>query len=461
MGLNDILNTARDALAAQTFGLTVTGQNVSNVNTPGYVRRQAVLETREVGTRNFGTVGVVGVRRVADEFTNQRHLALTGLSSEASERDQLLGSVEALFNDFAGTGLGDSLNALFSSFSALSATPTDATARATVLDRASRFAERVRQTSTEMLDLRTQLFSRAQGLTEEVNRKTDAIADLSGKINQAQAAGQEAADLKDRRDALLLDLSELVDVRTFYDGNGQLVVQGAGTTLVEADHARHLSIDLSTGGNIRVMAQGASAPGTEVTPFLSGGRLGGVVEVRDRDITQALANLDTFAFDVASAINTQHAAGFGLDGSTGQNLFALSPTATGAAGTLALDAGIIDNPNKIAAAAAAATLPGDAANALLLGRIADQAVSGTLTPGQAYANLVGQIGTVKAQAAENASTRSAMTAQIQTVRDSISGVSLDEEMVNLTKFQRAFEAASRVLTTADQLLEDLINTLGR
>jgi flagellar hook-associated protein 1 len=457
VGLNDILNTARDALAAQTFGLQVTGQNVANVNTPGYVRRQAVLETRTMGDRSFGSVGVEGVRRVADEFTNQRHLSLTGLSSSAGERDQLLSSVESLFNDFEGTGLSDSLSNLFSSFSALSAQPTDPTVRATVVENAGAFAQRVRETNAGLQGMRTEMFQRAQGLTDEINLKSDAIADLSGKINAAQAVGQDAADLRDARDALLTELAEKIDVRTFYDGNGQLVVHSAGTTLVEGDQARHLSLDLNPGGNIRVISEN----GGDVSKFVTGGQLAGVIEVRDHDVTQALSDLDNFAFDVAGAINTQHAAGFGLDGSTGQNLFALTGTAAGSAASLGIDAAISADPRLIAASSSAATVPGDAGNALLMARLAEQPVQGTLTPGQAYSRLVGQVGARKAEAEQTLSTREAMTAQIAQMRESVSGVSLDEEMVNLTKFQRAFEAASRVLTTADELLEDLINTLGR
>jgi flagellar hook-associated protein 1 FlgK len=457
MGLNDILNTARDALAAQTFGLQVTGQNVANVNTPGYVRRQAQLETRTFGDRSFGSVGIAGVRRVADEFTNQRQLQLTGLSSSAGERDQLLGSVESLFNDFDGTGLSDSLNNLFSSFAAMSAQPTDPTVRATVVENASAFAQRLRETNAGMQSLRTEMFERAQGLTDDINLKTDAIADLSGKINAAQAVGADASDLLDRRDALLGELAQKIDVRTFYDGNGQLVVHSAGTTLVEGDQARHISLDLNPGGSVRVLSEN----GGEITKFLSGGELAGVIEVRDHDITQAQSDLDQFAFDITTAINGQHAQGFGLDGSTGQNLFNVTATASGAAASLTVDAGIAADPNRLAASSSAAAVPGDAGNALLLARIAEQPVSGVLTPGQAYSRLVGQVAARKAEAEQTVSTREAMTAQIEQVKESISGVSLDEEMVNLTKFQRAFEAASRVLTTADELLEDLINTLGR
>lgn len=463
MGLNDILNTARDALAAQTFGLTVTGQNVANVNTPGYVRREALLETHDMGPNNFGSVNVAGIRRVADEFIDQRHLALTGETGAASERDRLLGQVEAMFNEAAGTGLGDSLSELFSSFSALSSLPTDDTTRASVLQRAQTFAERVRSTSDQLQDFRGELFAQARDMTESINSTVDAIAELSGRINVAQAGGNEPADLKDRRDALLLELSEMVEVRTFTDGNGQLVVQGPGVTLIQGDSARSFDLGVDGSGNLQLLAQTPTGASSNVTSFLSGGKLAGIFSVRDSDVTQTLNDLDEFAFGVASEINLAHAAGFGLDGTSGRNLFDVGGAVSGAASTLSVDSAVAGQPELVAASSSAAGVPGDAGAALLLARVAEAPIAslGGLDPGQANARLVGRVAQLKASAEQDLSTREAMTAQVEELRQSVSGVSLDEEMVSLTKYQRAFEAASRVFTTADQLLQELINTLGR
>ncbi len=462
MGLTDILNPARDAMAAQTFGLTVTGQNVSNVNTPGYVRRQALLETRDMGDRNFGSVHVAGLRRVGDEFVEQRHLALVGLSAEASQRDQLLSQTEALFNDFAGTGLAGSLNALFSSFSAVASLPTDLTTRSALLQRAQSFADQVRTASEQLQGFRTELFSQARELTGQINSKIDAIAQLSGRINQAQAVGEEPADLKDKRDAALLELSEMVEIRTYTDGNGQLVVQGPGATLVQGDTARHLGVDLDDDGNLKILAKTTSGGG-DVTAFLSAGQLSGIVQVRDRDVTEMLSNLDEFAFNVAGQLNAVHSAGFGLDGASGRALFTLGAGSAGAAASLRLNADLEGQPERVGAASSAAALPGDGSQAAQLARVAETPIAalGNLRPAEAYARLVGRVGQLKADAAGTLDTREAMTAQVEVVRQSISGVSLDEEMVALTKYQRAFEAASRVFATADRLLEDLINTLGR
>jgi flagellar hook-associated protein 1 len=464
VGLTDILNTARDAMTAQTFGLTVTGQNVSNVNTPGYVRRQAVLETRAEGPGNFGGVNVKGIRRVADQFIDQKFLSLTGLSSEASTRDQLLGQAEAVFNDFAGTGLSSSLNSLFSSFSAMSSLPNDSTTREAVLDRAEGFADQVRTASNQIANFRTDLFSQARDLVGDINQRLDAIAALSGSINDANAAGQDAADLEDKRDGLLAELTKKIEVRTYKDGNGQLVVQGPGVTLIQADTARHLDLDVADDGSVHVFAKASNgAGGGDVTEFLTGGELAGVLHVRDSDVVEMQTDLDEFAFNLANQINSVHSSGFGLDGQTGRQIFSVNATVKGAAGSLRLSNDVAGEPNNLAAASSAASLPGDGTQAMLLAGVADGPVTGLngLDPGEAYSRIVGRVGQRKSEAASTLSTREAMTAQIETMKQSVSGVSLDEEMVAMSQYQRAFQAASRVFTTADQLLEDLINTLGR
>jgi flagellar hook-associated protein 1 len=464
VGLSDILNTARDAMTAQSFALSVTGQNVANVNTPGYVRRTAEIVTRDMGGGNFGSTTVAGLRRTADEFVDQRHLALTGLSSEAAERDQLLSQTEALFNDFQGTGLGGSLNALFSSFSSLAASPTDLNTRATVLDNAEAFTGQVHATSQGLQNLRTDLFSEARDLVGQINSKVDTVAQLSGRINAAKAAGEEPADLEDIRDAALGDLAQMVEIRTFTDGNGQLVVQGPGTTLVQGSNARHLGMDIGADGAVRILSQNKSGTGgSDVTSFLSAGKLSGVLQVRDGDLVDMLSNLDDLAFNVANQINSVHSAGFGLDGASGRNLLSVGASAAGAALSLKVDADMAGHPDRVGASSSGATLPGDGGQAVLLARLGETPIAalGDLDPAQAYAQLVGRVGQRKQDAASTLSTREAMSAQVEVVRQSISGVSLDEEMVSLTKYQRAFEAASRVFTTADQLLQDLMNTFGR
>ena len=456
--LHDLLNTARDALAAQSFGLNVAGQNVANVNTDGYVRRSADLETRVHDGASYGSINVAGLHRIADIYAERRLYTATGLSFAAEERNTNLSVVEALFNDFSGSGIGANIDSLFASFSELSANPNEPTTRSTVLQRAEEFAQRARETARELEVFRQDMYDKARSLARQVNEQSAEVASLNQRIQVAEATGSDAADLKDRRDSLLSGLSEIIDIRTFTTESGQPVVQGAGTTLIEGNSYRDLSVDLDTNGNIRILASRSNGAATNITSLLGGGSLGGLVETRDVDVPAVNTQLDQLVFDIATAINTQHAAGFGLDGVTGRDLFQISATAAGAARSLALNPIMAGQPDFIAAAASAAGLPAGADNALLLGQLSSGTIAGggARTASQAYSDLIGDVGSRKAEAARSADTRMAIRDQVSAFRESVSGVSLDEEMISLTKFQRAYEAASKVLSTADQLLAELL-----
>jgi flagellar hook-associated protein 1 FlgK len=462
MGLTDLLTTARDALAAQQYGLGVAGSNVSNVNTPGYARREALLQTQELGPTN-GTVRALGLRQVVDQFTERRLFATTALSSGASQRSTDLGTIESLFNDGQGTGIADSLQALFDSFSALATNPTDSTVRSTVLSSAQSFADKVSSTGDALAAFQTEELDKAKGVVSEINQKATNIAQLSSRITIAQSQGQDAADLIDQRTQLVSSLSDLVDVHTFTDGQGQLVVQSAGTTLVEGGTARQFGIGVASDGSMQLLATRPGGPSSDVTALLTGGKLAGLRDVRDVDAKAILGQLDQLAYDVGNAVNTVHAAGYGQDGGTGRNLFSVTATVSGAARSLALDAGMVGQPSFLAASSSAAAVPGDSTNALALSQLQNARLTtgGTRTAIEAYSDIVGDVGLRKQGADADAQTRDAMKAQVSQMRESASGVNLDEEMVNLTKFQRAYQAASKVLTTADQLLGDLIASVGR
>lgn len=460
--LNQLLYTARDALAAQSYGLNVTGQNITNVNTPGYVRRDALLETRALGTATTGSVNVAGLRRATDVYIERRELAARGSAAAASEHDRQLASIEALFNDLGGTGLGSALDGLFSSFSALAANPNDPTSRAAVLGAAEGFAQGANSIADALARTRDDLLRQAQVTVEQINQRASSIAQLNRRIQAAQAMGEDAADLKDQRNNLLLDLSQLIDVRTIDGDNGAIIVQASGATLVEGADSRPFVVDLAGDGSLRLIStRDGGAGGTEVTQFLTGGKLAGIKEARDVDVFDVQSKLDRLVFDVAVAVNAQHAAGFGQDGLSGRNLFDVPASADGAARAIRLSADVAGNPAAIAAAADAASAPGGSANAAALSEVWNTPLSGGRTAAEAYGDIVGGIGQRRSAVAQAVETQAAIREQIQAMREAVSGVSLDEEMVALTKYQRAYQAAGRVLTTVDELLQDLLNRVGR
>jgi len=458
VALNRLLLTARDALAAQSFGLGVTGQNVNNVNTAGYVRRSADLRTR-LG----GGVVAVGVRRAADAFLDRRWFGASSSSSSASERQALLSGVEPLLSDFGGAGLGDAISGVFDAFQGLASNPSDPTTRQVVLDRAEHLADRLNQAADAVAERRQEILQKAQASVAEVNAEAAEVARLNREIAVAEARGEDASDLIDERNRLVLGISSLIDVKTFTDGQGGLVLHAAGTTLVEGGVAATLSIDLAGDGSMRLWSESSGPPATEVTQGLSGGKLAAYKEVRDVDLVDVAGRLDQLAFDLGSAVNTQHALGFGLDGVSGRPLFSLPPSATGAARLIGLDAALVGHPERLAASSSAVTVPGGSDNAVALAGLAstDIASGGTRTASEAWADLVGDFGTRLARAEATAEIHSDVLAQTEAMRESASGVSLDEEMVNLTRYQHAYDAAAKVLATVDELMRELIDRIGR
>jgi flagellar hook-associated protein 1 FlgK len=458
MGLTQILSTALDGLTAQSYGLSATGDNVANVNTPGYARREVQLETRGQGLNG---VNVVGLRRIADAVIERRQYSASSLSSAASERDGQLASLEALFDDSSGAGLADVMAAFYSSFSSLASNPSDPTARSVVLARAETLSSRISGTADSIASQRADLLTKAQQTTAEINQRAEKLASLNRQISAAKAQGADTANLEDQRAKELLGLSGLIDVTTVVQDNGAILVQSAGATLVDDLQARKLSIDLSPGGDLRLLSAVGNGPGTDVTRYLTGGSLAGIKEARDVDLVAVATQLDNLAFGVATSVNTQHMAGFGLDGVGGRALFAVSATSVGAARSLAVSSDVAGNPNAIGASSSAALLPGNSDNAVLLSRLALQPAVGGRSAVAAYGDLVGDVGSRKAAAADDVVMRESVAMQATAMREASSGVSLDEEMVNLSKYQRAYEASSKLISTVDQLLEELLDRLAR
>ena len=387
-------------------------------------------------------------------------MVASSLSAYADSHDSALAGLEALVNDTAGSGLSDKVSQLFTSFNALAANPNDPTTRATVLTRADAFASGLRDTTSQIAVQRDDMFSQARDLATSVNDIAGRIAKLNTQISDAEAAGADASDMKDQRGKLVSDLAQNVDVHSFQDGAGKFVVRAGGTTLVEGNLAATMSVQLDVSGKLQILTQRGPGQSTDVTSQISGGKLYGIQQARDVDAVSFQTKLDQLAFDIGTAVNTQHAAGFGLDGVSGRNLFFVSPM-PGSAATIALDPAMVGQPDRVAASDTAANVPGGSNNAAALSMISGKRVASgaTRTPIEAYSDLVGDVGARKQSAQNDVALRGAQAAQTKSLRDSTSGVSLDEEMVSLTRYQRGYEAAAKLIKTVDELLASLMQTL--
>jgi flagellar hook-associated protein 1 FlgK len=423
------------------------------------VKRTAQLETRSLGTTTTGGVQIAGIQRSTDTFLESRAYEAGAFSASAGSRDSALAQVESMFNDTAGTGLADTIEGLFTSFSALGTNPNDPTARAATLDSADRLAARIRQSSNTLTSQRSDMLTQAQGTATQVTGLAARIAKLNGQISDAKIGGFDGSDLRDQRDQLVGELSQKINIHVFSDGSDKLVISAAGATLVEGVNASSMQVGTDTSGAMKVIVQRSNGNVFDVTAQTTAGTMGGIREARDTDIVAASQKLDQFAYDLATAVNTQHAAGVGQDGNGGRALFSVAGPA-GAAATLQLSATMIGHPEYLAAASSATELPAGATNAIAMARISEQNVmTGGRSPIDAYSDIVGEIGSRKAASGNDVKLRSAIFSQAQAARESTSGVSMDEEMINLSRYQRAYEAASKLFRVADELLATLMQQL--
>lgn len=449
-----LLGIARDGMAAQTAGLSVTGQNVTNANTPGYVRRTALFQARAMGNGSEGGVEVTRFDRTYDQFAFARVVAEQGKFGSANARSALLAQLESVVAPGDG-GIADRTSAMFASFQVLSASPSDPSARAEVLAKAGAFAESVKSTAAELGTMRTDLLEKATGVATDLNDKLSRIAKLNTQVAAASGRGESALDLRDERDRLVSAVSDGIGARAIEDKDGKVTVFAGGTVLVESGEAASLGVGLDGVGNLKFTANRAGGAAVDITASVNEGTLGGIREVRDTDLVKAQGALDSFAFDVANAINAAHTAGVGLDGNGGRPLFAVSGTQAGAAYSLTLDPNMAGHPERIAASSTAGNLPGGNDTALALAQLASTSIGGA-PPSARFGALAAEVGTRKASADAELRLRTDTLGAAQNLNDSTAGVSVDEEMVNLTKFQRAFEASTKVLRTVDELLAGLM-----
>ncbi|MEO8796854.1 MAG: flagellar hook-associated protein FlgK, partial [Polyangiaceae bacterium] len=307
---------------------------------------------------------------------------------------------------------------------------------------------------------RDSMLSDAQSVASDVNQSLSSIAKLNGQIANAVASGNDASSLKDQRDQLVTVVASKIGAKTIAGDNGQITLFAAGTTLVDGNTASSISVQADANDNLQIQAHRSDGTTLDVTSYVADGSLGGIKEARDTDATSTLNQLDQYAYDLSNAFNSINASGYGTDGTTGNNIFVAPASVTGAAKAMALDPGIIGKPEKIAASSTAAGLPGGNDLAVKLAGLASAPLGGTTqSPTARFATIASSLGIAKQSADNEVSLRQSTVGQAQTMNDSASGVSLDEEMTNLTQYQRAFEASSKVLQAVDELLQNLIQSL--
>jgi flagellar hook-associated protein 1 FlgK len=469
---------ANSALQANQLALDVVSNNTSNINTPGYTRQIPVLsESAPAASGAGGTAGQAGqlgtgvtvasIDRVRDNYVDQRVWAANATQGSVTNLSDVLNEVQAAYNEPSTYGIGQQMTDFFNSFSDLSANPQSGAIRATVINNGEELANGFHSVSSALSQIAPEISGKITDAINTVNNLAGQIAGLNKQITLSIASGDQPNDLQDERGALLDQLSSLVNIQVTNAVNSQtgqasgaVNINVGGFSLVQDGTASTLpATPATTNGNLGLTtASGATIP-------LSGGEVYGLIKAGTL-VQGYQADLDTLASNLISAVNTIHASGAGLDGSTGNLFFTTQPAApgTGAAEAINVNPTIINDPNKIAAATAPippntlATGNGD--NASQIAALTSTPVINGFSLDSYYNAKVAGIGADAQTYQSQVTNQQNVVTQLQNLQSSTSGVNLDEELSNMMQYQRAYQAAARVLNTADSFLLDVINGLG-
>jgi len=459
MGISRLADIGISALFTTQEAISVAGHNIANVNTPGYSRQQVTLSENVPQDGSPGQIGTgvqaTSIKRSYDLFV-EAQLFLSGSQvGEFTASSNALAQLEPLFGDANNQGIGASLNDFFSALQDVATNPSDLSARTVFLSKATALAGQFNQSAAALTAAQQSIDSQIGQTITDVNRLTSQIAGLNTQIAAAESSGQQANDLRDERGVALANLGTQINISSIEDARGQVTVfTGNGQVLVDKERTYQLVgvPDLSNNGLLDVRYNAGGGSTTSLTPVIQSGQLKGLLDVRDQTIPSLRGSFDTLASELVTQVNQQHRLGFGLDGSTNQDFFV--PTGT-TAGTMAV---ALTNLRQIAAASTAIGVPGNNANALTLAglRSTTFAPLGNVTFQDYYSTIAGSFGSASQGVQRNLQAQQILHDQLTSQRGSVSGVSMDEELSNLLQYQRSFEAASRMITTADQLLQDIL-----
>jgi flagellar hook-associated protein 1 FlgK len=459
------LEIAREALFAQQVGLDVTQNNIANVNTPGYSRQRADFAPGGMATpgnlQSGSGVQVVGIQSYRDRLLDQRVNDELQGQGEYQASSTALQQVETLFNDTANSGLQSAISTFFNSFSSLANSPEDASLREQVLANGDQLGSEFRQSYEQVQGVQSQLDRQVGETVSQINTIAANIAKLNAEVAATRGENSDANNLDDQRQELIDQLAGLVDISYYTDaesGNISITTR-QGALLVAGDQSNPWqAVTTSSSPFLQIQANGK-----DITSQIQSGELGGLLKTRDTNIPSYLNALDDLAATIISSVNTQNKLGSDLNGDTGGNFFApFVPVVPGSnqGAARAIQVAITD-PSKIAAASLGGG-PGSNGNAQSLAGIQNELLlsGNAMTLNQFYSNLVFNIGLDAKNASDNLQTQQSLVTQLQNQRDSESGVSLDEEAINLMRYQKAYEASARLISVVDTLSDDVLKIVG-
>lgn len=473
------LNIALRGLMAQQQAMEVTAHNVSNAATEGFTRQEAVMKaappfcvpciSRAVQAGQLGTgVEVGAVRRLRDQFLDYEIREQTWALGQWETKRDYLQQIESILNEPSDSGIGDAFSKMWAAWYDLSNDPTSYVARAAVIQTGNVLADSIRRAALQLDSMRQGADHEINTILSDTNSLLAEIDELNRQIVKVEVGGDNANDLRDRRDYLLDKLARTVQVGYQEQSDGSVTIwlgtPRSGTppagppdlTLVEMATGKLAS--LSWDGTTEQLS---SSLGGDISASVLSGELRALLDLRNGDLNPRTADgiagrLEELADSLMTEIN-----GIVNPTGTGKDFFVSTLSAPDHAQGIVVNPAVAADPMLIPAGAAGQ--PGDGSIALQVAQLQNQKVTvggGEMTLEAWYQQIISRLGISAAEAEALATNQSLLVTQLTSNRESLGGVSLDEEAANMIRFQRAYEASARMITVMDEMLDRIINGMG-
>jgi flagellar hook-associated protein 1 len=456
--ITSLMDIAQQALMADQEALNATSNNVANQNTAGYTREVVSFQSVDAVTLNgsaFGSGVTASATSQRDRVLEQQVQQQTQTQAASGALESALQQIQNIFGlsstttSASSTALGTATNSFFSALSTLTSNPADTATRQNVLTAANTLAGAFNSAANQLTQVSSSLNQQVVNDVGQVNSLTTTIASLNSQISSL-SPNADAGTLEDQRQLTIAKLSQLVGLNQIStENNGITLTTSGGAVLVSGSESFVVSTTQVAGVTHVLAGVGAQ----DVTANLTGGDLGGTLQARDQQLPSYESALDSLAFGIGTQVNQQNALGIDASGNPGAALFSLPSSQAGAATLIQV---ATSNPNAVAAASPGEGSAGNT-NASALADLSSASIAGGQTASGFLASFLGQVGSDTAAATTNNGAQQATLTQLTTQRNSLSGVSLDEEAANLTQYQRAYQAAAQVFNIANSIMASALN----
>lgn len=464
--IHGLLDLGRRGMAVSQSALGTTSHNIANKSTEGFSRQRVdVMTSPAIGNGNsrVGTgASLSGISRTNNPWL-EKQIEREGSNLAFLEgRSGALSRLESTFNEQSVKGLSNSMAEFFNSFRELANNPESLASRTVVRDNATALVKNFQEMDRQIVSVTNELNNVVETGVREVNAHVKEIATLNDKINSIEMTGAAANDERDRRDLLVKKLSEKIDISYAEDTKSGMINITAGKTGVIVGGTSFSELKTSNNQfNQTLIMYEMSAGGTQVdiTEQFKRGALGGAIELRDGMVDSLRGDLADLSYNIANEVNKAHTEGFDRYNKQGENFFDIPQDGSFLIENLKLNHVISSDVGRIAAAAKP-NAPGDNTTANVIHSLQFKATMGperTFTFDNFYNSKVGEVGIMSQKSQANFDSQKSILDQIKNVRESVSGVSLDEEAQKMIEFQKSYEASARVIRMADEMFDTVLN----